>query len=132
MRVKVLISFTCQLTPKGSTCFQLITDPHVVFLDPSGRDSGTTRTMKRRLMAVMMVASSTTYVSPSSKNWMIQVPRAGLTTKLAANVAETYLHVITWCVLCMYVIMCVVCMYVCVCVCVCMCVCVCVCVCIIR
>ena len=77
------------LTANGSACSQLICEPHEAILDDSGRDSGTMNKMKARLKAVMSVARMMTSTSPLLRV-SIHVPSAGLITRLAANVAETW------------------------------------------
>ena len=76
-------------TAKGSACSQVMGAPHEALRDFSGSDSGTMKTMKTRLKMVIMVARRITCACP----WVwssIHVPRAGLITRLAAKVADTY------------------------------------------
>jgi len=79
-----------QLTENGSACSHVIELPQVLLRVPSRNDSGTIKTIKRRFMAAIPVAKETTMNMPvlgySSK---INVPRAGLITRLAANMADT-------------------------------------------
>ncbi len=76
------------LTAKGSACSQLMGTPHVAFLSCS--DSGTMKMMNMRLKTVIRVARITTCMCPwVLERSMMYVPRAGLITRLAANVADT-------------------------------------------
>ena len=63
-------------------------EPHEDLRQDSGRDSGTMYVMKNKLNTVINEANTMTWVSPPL-NPLTHVPIAGLTTKLAANVAET-------------------------------------------
>ena len=83
-----LLTLILKHTANGSACSHDITEPQEYFRDPSGSDSGTMYTIKNKLKIVIRVASSTTWFSPPV-NEQIQVPRAGLITRLAANVPET-------------------------------------------
>lgn len=77
-----------ELTEKGSACSQVIGEPQEALRDLSGSDSGTINMMKKRLKVAIMVARRITCDWPCW--WLsIHVPRDGLTTRLAANVAET-------------------------------------------
>ena len=81
---------TSTLTAKGLACSQVMGVPQDVFLAASDRDSGIRKTMNMRLKAVIMVAMMMTSVSPFDELVSSQVPRAGLTTRLAAKVADTW------------------------------------------
>ena len=79
-----------QLTEDGSACSHVMDFPHILLRVPSRSDSGTIKMIKRRFMMEIPVARETTLNMPvlgySSK---INVPRAGLITRLAANMADT-------------------------------------------
>lgn len=62
--------------------------PHVFSLILSGSDSGTASRMKQMSASEMSVASRTTRLSPYQADRY--APMAGLVTRLAANVAETW------------------------------------------
>lgn len=62
--------------------------PHEAGLIFSGRDSGTATRMKQMSSRAMAVARITTSVSPYACDRY--APMAGLVTRLAANVADTY------------------------------------------
>ena len=64
-------------------------EPQEDFREDSGNDSGTMYCMKNTLNAESKVANRTTCFSPPV-NVHIHVPRAGLITRLAANVADTW------------------------------------------
>ena len=76
------------LTAKGSACSQEMGAPHEAGLIFSGRDSGTATRMKHMSSRAMAVARITTSVSPYACDRY--APMAGLVTRLAANVADTY------------------------------------------
>lgn len=76
------------LTAKGSACSQEIGAPQVLSLILSGRDSGTARRMKQMSARAISVATRTTRLSPYQADRY--APMAGLVTRLAAKVADTY------------------------------------------
>lgn len=74
---------TKQLTPNGSA-WSHENGPTL----GDGRDSGTATRIKQTSKAAIEVASMTTTALPYT--WLKYAPIAGLVTKLAANVADTY------------------------------------------
>ena len=76
-----------ELTAKGSTLSQEIGDPQDEGLTFSGSDSGTTTSINKTSNKAIAEASHITklslYILPR------YAPRAGLVTRLAANVADT-------------------------------------------
>lgn len=76
------------LTVKGSACSQEIGAPQVLSLILSGRDSGTASRMKQMSARAISVATRTTRLSPYQADRY--APMAGLVTRLAANVADTW------------------------------------------
>ena len=97
-----LIYYTCtlhgalrndRLTENGSACSQVMELPHMLLRVPSRSDSGTMNIIKTRFMIAMPVARETTLNMPVlGYSSSINVPRAGLITKLAANMADTCKH----------------------------------------
>jgi len=89
-RYKILYFITNKLTAKGSACSHVIEFPQVLLRVPSLSDSGTMNIMNSRFMIAMPVAKETTLNMPVLGYCSrINVPRAGLITRLAANMAET-------------------------------------------
>ena len=79
---------TSRLTAKGSACSQEMGKPQELSLILSGSDSGTTKNTKAMSATAITVATSTTRLSPY---WADRYsPIAGLMTRLAAKVADTY------------------------------------------
>ena len=77
------------LTAKGSACSQLIEEPHEDFLTASCNDSGTQNMIKATLRMDIPAARRITSLSPPALYSMMKLPRLGLITRLAANVADT-------------------------------------------
>lgn len=82
------------LTPKGSAFSHEIWEPQLAGRNFSGRDSGTATSMKRTSSTATAVASHITSVS--LYNLSKYAPIAGLVTRLAAKVAETYSRKEKW------------------------------------
>ncbi len=76
------------LTAKGSACSHEIGAPQDAGLIFSGSDSGTATRIKQMSSIAMAEARTTTRLSPYT--WLRYAPMAGLITRLAANVAETF------------------------------------------
>lgn len=76
-----------QLTAKGSACSQDIGAPQDDGRTFSGKDSGTATRIIKTSSKAIAVATATTRFSPYV--FIMYAPRAGLMTKLAANVADT-------------------------------------------
>lgn len=77
-----------KLTAKGSACSQEMGKPQDVRRILSGSDSGTTKNTKAMSATAITVATRTTRLSPYCADRY--APMAGLVTRLAAKVAETW------------------------------------------